>query len=257
MNRLVLTADAARRIVDAGSDPVLYDIQNIAPPRHVPPTREKWRCWFTNEGRWPIAAGEAVGIIGMVDNDLSSEEAIDNWAESGLRLRVKRIGLIDDADAARLARGVALDGIPTDATGRGEAPGVFMALVWRDPDVIGESRRFLERADWKTTDWTDPRGVSRQIRRLSFVKYPGDFTVVDAAAPTGEGNVFALVTAAPTGPALDKIVSVDLAAGTAQMACGVTAAAPLDTLTASDVGKRAILVRNTVSRGWHVILGRG
>ena len=255
MNRLILTAETARRIVGAGTDPVLYDVQRIAPPRHVPPVRDRWRCWFTNEGRWPVDAGEQVGVVGMTDSGLSTAEAVENWRRDGLRLRVKRIGLIDDANAAWLARGVALDDIPPGETGRGEAPFVFMALVWRDPAVIGEERRFLERADWRTTDWTDPQGVSRRIRRLSFVKYPGDFTVVDAAAPDGGGDVFSLVTPAPAGPAVDRIVSVDVTAGTAEMACGVTATSPLTPLTADDAGRKALLFRNSVSRGWQVVLG--
>ncbi|MBR2694212.1 MAG: hypothetical protein IKE69_08355, partial [Thermoguttaceae bacterium] len=132
MNRLILTAETARRIVGAGTDPVLYDVQRIAPPRHVPPVRDRWRCWFTNEGRWPVDAGEQVGVVGMTDSGLSTAEAVENWRRDGLRLRVKRIGLIDDANAAWLARGVALDDIPPGETGRGEAPFVFMALVWRD-----------------------------------------------------------------------------------------------------------------------------
>ena len=254
--RLILTADAARRIVESGSETVLCDLQRIAPPRHVPPVRGSWRCLFTNEGRWPIEPGEMVGITGMTDSPLSTAEAVENWRRDGLRLRVKRIGLIDDANAAWLARGVALDEIPVGGAGRGTAPGVFMALVWRDPAVIDESRRFLERADWTTTEWTDPDGVNRDIRRLSFVKYPGDFTVVDAAAPDETGHVFSLVVPAPSGPSLDRIKSVDVSSNTAVMACGVTASSTLTSLRESDVDKRALLTRDSVTRRWHILLYR-
>ena len=254
--RLILTADTARRIVESGSETVLCDLQRIGPPRHVPPVRGSWRCRFTNGGRWPIEPGEMVGITGMTDSPLSTAEAVENWRRDGLRLRVKRIGLIDDANAAWLARGVALDALPAGGTGRGAAPGVFMALVWRDPAVIDGARRFLERADWKTAEWTDPNGTVREIRRLSFVKYPGDFTVIDAAAPDEDGNVFSLLVPAPGGPSLDRIVSVDLESNTAQMACGVTASSPLAALRGTDAGKSALLTRDSVTRRWHLLVGR-
>ncbi|MBQ6158076.1 MAG: hypothetical protein IJJ20_03595, partial [Thermoguttaceae bacterium] len=77
--RLILTADAARRIVESGSETVLCDLQRIDPPRHVPPARGSWRCRFTNEGRWPIEPGEMVGITGMADSALSTAEAVENW----------------------------------------------------------------------------------------------------------------------------------------------------------------------------------
>ena len=254
--RLILTADAARRIVESGSETVLCDLQRIAPPRHVPPVRGSWRCLFTNEGRWPIEPGEMVGITGMTDSVLSTAEAVENWRRDGLRLRVKRIGLIDDANAAWLARGVALDAVPAGGTGRGAAPGVFMALVWRDPAVIDESRRFLERADWRTVNQLDLDGVNRETRRLSFVTYPGDFTCIDAAAANEYDEVFTLVIPAPGGPSLDRIKSVDLESNTAEMACGVTAGSPLAALRQSDVDKSALLTRDSVTRRWHILVKR-
>ena len=126
--RLILTADAARRIVESGSETVLCDLQRIDPPRHVPPARASWRCRFTNEGRWPIEPGEMVGITGMADSVLSTAEAVENWRRDGLRLRVKRIGLIDDANAAWLARGIALDAVPAGGAGRGAARDLFAGI---------------------------------------------------------------------------------------------------------------------------------
>lgn len=254
MQRLNITSDLAQRIVESGSQSIYQCLQNIPTPLHSLQLSQDWRCWFTNEGRWTIEPGEFVGVTGLVDRDLSSEEAIEKYVSEGFRLRVKRIGQIDDGNAAWLCTGIAIDQITSDSVGRGYVYDAFMASVWRDPDAIGESRRFIERADWKTTDWTDPQGVSRRIRRLAFVKYPGDFTVVDAAAPDNEENVFCLCRRSFPGPVLDTISSVDVSAGVAQMSCGVSATSPLVVLTASHTGKRAMLFRNTISRNWHILL---
>ena len=253
MSNLFLSSECARQIVEAGADSLFYDLQRADLPRRWAPNRENWRCWFTNEGRWPIDAGEMVGVIGLVDADLESSEAIEKWRESGLRLRVKRVGLIDDANAAWLARGVALEEIPAGGTGRGITTDLFCALVWRDPDVIDEAHRFLPRAEWKTVVWNDPNGVRRQVRRLSFVKYPGDYTVVDAARGGEDGNVFALVIPAPAGPTVTRIESVNLSGNTAELTCGVTATAPTRSLTADDVGKKALLFRDSDTRQWRVL----
>ena len=55
---------------------------------------------------------------------------------------------------------------------------------------------------------------------------------------------------------MDRIVSVDLGSNTALMACGVTAASPLAALRESDAGKSALLVRDSVTRRWHILVGR-
>lgn len=257
MSKLVLSAEAARRIVESGSVAELCDLQRVAPPVRGPVPREGWECRFTNEGRWRLEPGEMVGVVGMVDAELPSGEAIETWRSEGLRLRAKRIGNIDDANSAWLVRGVALDEIAPGETGRGVAPGAFMALVWRDPAVIDEGRRFLTRADWKTVTRTDPDGVSRKTRRLTFVKYPGDYTVVDAAVPDEEDCVFGLITPALPGPFVDEIASVDPATGTALLTCGVAAASPLRGLTASDVGRQVLLTRDTVTRAWYILVADG
>ena len=122
--------------------------------------------------------------------------------------------------------------------------------------MIGEARRFLERADWRTVNQLDLDGVNRETRRLSFVTYPGDFTCIDAAAPNEYDEVFSLVIPAPGGPSLDKIISVDVSANTAVMACGVTASSPMASLRESDVDKRALLTRDSVTRRWHILLYR-
>ncbi|MBQ3387634.1 MAG: hypothetical protein IJG60_00300 [Thermoguttaceae bacterium] len=256
MPKFLLGSETARRIVEAGSDVLFYDIQRAEPPGHWQPNREIWRCRFTNEGRWPIAAGELAGVTGLADADLDSGEAVEKWRQEGLRLRVKRIGLIDDANAAWLGRGTALDEIPVGGTGRGAVTDLFCALVWRDPEVIDEAHRFLPRAEWKTVNWIDPNDVSRKIRRLAFVKYPGEWTVIDAARPDADNNVFALLAPAPAGPAVTRIESVDLAAGTARLACGVTADSPLADLSAGDVGKETLLLRDSDTRRWHILLKR-
>ena len=244
---------SAERIVNAGTRRVYTNYQFIPElPRTLRMQEERY-CLFQNEGRWPIEPGEFVGITGMIDSIEDSEVAIDNWRRDGIRVRVKRIGLIDDANAAWLANGVALDAIPAGGTGRGTVYDTFMALIWRDPDVISEARRFLERADWKTAEWTDPNGTVREMRRLSFVKYPGDFTCIDAARPDADDNVFSLLKIAPPGPSLDRIESVDISSNTAVMACGVTASSPVATLTANDEGTRGLLMRDSVTRRWHVL----
>ena len=287
MPKYLLSSETARRIVEAGSDILFYDLQRADPPGRWQPNRETWRCWFTNEGRWPIAAGELAGVTGLADADLDSSEAVEKWRQEGLRLRVKRIGLIDDANAAWLGRGTALDEIPAGGTGRGIVTGLFCALVWRDPEVVDEAHRFLPRAEWKTVDWVDQDGTGRQMRRLAFVKYPGEYTVIDAARPDPEPGlakigsqpsavapasataepgaenrqpvlpeVFALLAPAPEGPTVTRIESVDLAAGTARLACGVTADSPLAGLSAGDAGKETLLFRDSDTRRWHILLKR-
>ena len=256
MPKYILNAETARRIVEAGSDILFYDVQRAVPPGRWQPNRESWRCWFTNEGRWPIEPGEFVGVVGLTDADLDSSEAIEKWRQEGLRLRVKRVGLIDDANAAWLGRGTALDAIPAGGTGRGIVTDLFCALVWRDPEVIDEAHRFLPRAEWKTVNWIDPNDVSRKVRRLAFVKYPGEYTVIDAARANADGEVFALLAPAPEGPTVTRIESVDLAAGTARLACGVTADSPLANLAADDAGKEALLLRDSDTRRWHLLLKR-
>lgn len=248
-----ISKSAAERIVNAGTRHSYATYQFLSPSPRTLRLEDKQSCLFQNEGRWPIVPGEMVGITGMIDSPLSTSEAVENWLRDGQRLRVKRIGLIDDANAAWLARGVALDHIAPGGIGGGFTWDVFLALVWRDPDVIDQARRFLERAEWKTADWTDPNGTVREMRRLSFVKYPGDFTCVDAASPDEDDNVFSLLIPAPPGPSLDRIVSVDLSSNTAEMACGVTASSPLRALRQSDENERALLMRDSVTRRWHIL----
>lgn len=253
MAGIEISKSTAERIVNAGSRHTYSTYQFLPQNPRTLRLQETQYATFLNDGRWTLEPGEYVGVVGMMDANLTSEEAHDKFVSDGLRLRTKRIGLIDDSNAAWLGHGVALDSIAPGATGRGVTWDLFLAYVWRDPAVIGEERRFLERAEWLTTDWTDPQGVSRRIRRLSFVKYPGDYTCIDAAAPIDD-QVLCLLNPSPDGPAVDSISSVDTSAGTAVMACGVTATSPLVTLSQDHVNKKCLLFRNQVSRGWQIIL---
>ena len=55
---------------------------------------------------------------------------------------------------------------------------------------------------------------------------------------------------------MDRIKSIDISSNTAQMACGVTASSPLAPLREEDAGTRALLVRDSVTRRWHMLVGR-
>lgn len=248
MKKILLTRDAARRIAAAGTDYGLKDCEIRRRPPHAPAEREVWRCWFENDGGSVIRPGELVGVHAMSDADLSSDEAAANWAASGIRAKVKRVGRIDDGNAGRLMRGVALDEIAPGGRGRGEIPGAMMAWVWRDPNVFSEADRFYTRADWISA-----ASGKTEVRRLAFVKYPGDYTVIDAARGDSGGNFFSLLMPALPGHITAKIESYDPESETAVLSCGVTAVFPVTEASADLVGRTVIVSRGYYNRRWEII----
>lgn len=221
----------------------------------------EWRCWFYNEGAATIAPGEFCGIHGLIDHELSSKEALQKWQQEGLRLRVKRYAVVDDANAAYQGQGVAIDAIAPGQTGRGVTTDVFCALVHVADGMGGEYC-----ADWKTARYTESGGTARDYRMLQYVKFPGDYIIINSAnkgpatdfwdssytrgIATGDFT-FSLVKPMVPGPFLSKITEVT--GGKAVLTKGQLAKCNVKTLTASDVGAEVMVWKDCGTRDFRLI----
>lgn len=249
-----VTESAARRIVEAGTVRTLREGQDF---RLAPNTWRKeeseWRCILENDGGSVVMPGDMVGVHALSDSDYASRDVLDEWKKNGVvRVRAKRIGRIDDGNAGRLARAVSLDEIRPGYTGRGLMVDGFMSMVWRNPNDFSESDRFYTRADWISA-----ASGNTEVRRLAFVRYPGDYTVIDTCRPDENSCFFSLLIKALPGHITAKVQEVDEESESLFLTCSVWAVLPLGLPAGKRltdlIGKTTIVSRGYYNRRWEVI----
>ena len=248
MKTIHLSRNAAVRIAERGTIPAEREQESF---RRFPEQRiggGDRGCLLTNDGASVIRAGDLVGIHSMTDSDLDPEEAVQNWINEGIRANAKLIGDIDDASAGRLIRAAALEDIEPGATGRGEAPGAFMARIWRDPNEFKTTERCTSRAEWRTVTIG-----GTEMRRLACVRYPGEYILIDAAGPGEDDFLFGLLTPSLPGHLISGIISADPESKRVTLSNGLTASFPMGKITADLVGKKAAVSRGTVNRDWEIL----